>query len=96
MDLGWTFSENKAEHTAAIIKDWPAALTRNPTVGCSEQLRILKAIKRRKYTELEKKTNLQLQDDNCHINKNVHFPLNKKKLRAFEMPLLKTLSRDLC
>lgn len=47
--LVWTFSEHRAEHTAAIPKDWPASLTRSPTAGCSEQLRILK-------NKLKKKT----------------------------------------
>lgn len=42
MGLDLTISEHRAEHTAAIPKDWPTTLTRSQTTDCSEQLRIFK------------------------------------------------------
>lgn len=51
MGLDLTISEHRAEHTAAIPKDWPTTLTRSQTADCSEQLRIFKNNKKRKHTE---------------------------------------------
>lgn len=42
MGLDWTISKHRAEHTAAIPKDWPTTLNRSQAAHCSEQLRIFK------------------------------------------------------